>query len=109
MNNTNSKIIFSLISFVLIIGRLLIQPRLINIPTMEGCYETFAHIFVGYLIAAAIYWQKSLTTIIKYGSYLPSWMQELKFALIKNIYCQLTIVISLWELFLFTIQASRAI
>lgn len=31
---------------VLVVGRFLITPRL-DVPTMVGCYEAFAHLFVG--------------------------------------------------------------
>jgi hypothetical protein len=44
---------FAIIAFAL--GRFLITPRL-NLPTAEGSYEAFAHLFVGGLFGA---WLKS--------------------------------------------------
>ena len=36
------------IAALIAVGRFLIMPRL-DVPTAEGCYEAFAHLFVGFL------------------------------------------------------------
>ena len=41
-----------LLAIILGVGRFLITPRL-NLPTAEGVYEAFAHLFIGALIGAA--------------------------------------------------------
>lgn len=38
---------------LVVVGRLLIVPRL-DLPTAEGCYESFAHLYVGGLFGYAI-------------------------------------------------------
>lgn len=45
------KVLIVLLAMILGIGRLFITPRL-NLPTAEGTYEAFAHLFVGGLIGA---------------------------------------------------------
>jgi hypothetical protein len=37
------------------LGRVFITPRLTNIPTVEGTYETLAHLLVGFLIIVPFY------------------------------------------------------
>lgn len=37
------------------IGRMLISPRITNIPTATGTYEALAHLFVGFLILVPLY------------------------------------------------------
>jgi hypothetical protein len=48
-----SNILIVLFSILTVIGRCLITPRLI-LPTAEGGYESFAHLFVGGLFGAWI-------------------------------------------------------
>lgn len=43
--------LLALVALVVGVLRLLITPRL-DLPTTEGCYEAFAHIFVGGLFGA---------------------------------------------------------
>lgn len=42
---------------LVILGRLFITPRL-DLPTFEGSYEAFAHLFVGYLFGVAFFYYK---------------------------------------------------
>lgn len=44
-----------LLAVVIMWLRVCITPRLINIPTFEGTYEAFAHLFVGFLILIPFY------------------------------------------------------
>lgn len=41
--------------FATLFGRLMITPRLTNIPTIEGTFEAIAHLFVGFLIIVPFY------------------------------------------------------
>lgn len=45
------------LTVLVILGRLLIEPRL-DLPTFEGSYEAFAHLFVGYLFGVAFFYYK---------------------------------------------------
>jgi hypothetical protein len=51
--------VYRLLLLVLIVltiaGRFLIVPRLTHIPTLEGSYEAFAHMVVGFLILVPFY------------------------------------------------------
>ena len=40
---------------VALVGRVLITPRLTNIPSVEGTYEALVHLFVGFLIIVPFY------------------------------------------------------
>ena len=40
------------------LGRIVIVPRLTNIPTTEGTFEALAHLFVGFLILVPFYDRK---------------------------------------------------
>jgi hypothetical protein len=37
------------------LGRIVVTPRLTNIPSVEGAYEALAHLFVGFLILVPFY------------------------------------------------------
>lgn len=37
------------LAFLCAVGRFFITPRL-DLPTFTGCYESFAHLFIGFLI-----------------------------------------------------------
>jgi hypothetical protein len=52
------------VAFVIGIARFTITPRL-NLPTVEGSYEAFAHLFVGGLFGAWLFckWDRSPSTI----------------------------------------------
>lgn len=43
------KVLIVLLALICAGGRFLIVPRL-DLPTATGCYESFAHLFVGFLI-----------------------------------------------------------
>jgi hypothetical protein len=47
-----------LLAFLVAIGRVFIAPRLVHIPSFEGTYEAFAHLFVGFLIIVPFYDRK---------------------------------------------------
>lgn len=53
MKSSVSMAMVVALAAVCAIGRFLIVPRL-DIPTFEGCYESFAHLFVGFLIGVWI-------------------------------------------------------
>lgn len=54
-----SKLAIFIFAFLILLGRIWITPRL-NVPTIEGCYESFAHLFVGFLILVPWYDRKEL-------------------------------------------------
>jgi hypothetical protein len=43
------------LTLLTILGRILITPRLTSVPSAEGSYEAFAHMFVGGLLMVGIY------------------------------------------------------
>lgn len=45
------EFVICLLSLAVVVGRCLITPRL-DLPTVEGSYEAFAHLFVGGLFGA---------------------------------------------------------
>jgi hypothetical protein len=53
---SKSLILWAAILFAL--GRIFITPRLTNIPTVTGTYESLAHLFVGFLILVPFYDRK---------------------------------------------------
>lgn len=55
------KRIFLLLAFLIVLGRIFITPRLTNIPTFEGTYETLAHMISGGFIFIGVYdWHSEL-------------------------------------------------
>ncbi len=56
------------VAAILAICRAFITPRLTHIPTLEGLYETTAHLFVGFLILIPAYdWRQKLGPSRAYG------------------------------------------
>lgn len=49
------KAILLALAFVIAIGRIFIEPRLTSIPSIEGEYEAFSHLLVGFLILVPWY------------------------------------------------------
>jgi hypothetical protein len=84
-----------------ILGRLLIEPRL-DLPTKEGIYEAFAHLFVGLLLGAA--WQLQKWSTPFYG-----WVHALRWAWKFNWYYHLAIYLSIFELVMFLLQKYEVI
>lgn len=70
---------------LIFIGRIFIQPRLVNIPTVTGSYEAIAHMVVGFMLFAPWYDPKEVLG--------PSWT-----------YFVIGWIISFWELGWFLIQ-----
>ena len=84
-----SRIVFVL-AILAAIGRVLITPRLTNIPTPEGLYEAFTHLFVGFLLIVPAYdWKQQLG---------PSRMCGL-----------IGLALSLWELAWFLLQKAHVL
>lgn len=83
------------ISLVIIGIRIVITPRL-NLPTYEGSYEAFAHMFVGGLFGCAIKTWIARKDIDYYDYDYGA--EDAKF------YWYLAWAVSLFELFMFTIQ-----
>ena len=54
------KIAVWILAACVLTGRALIVPRLTHIPTIELSYETFAHLFVGFLIIVPWYDRKQV-------------------------------------------------
>ncbi len=50
----NRNLAVWLAAILVVAGRAFITPRL-NVPTVEGLYESFAHLFVGFLILVRLY------------------------------------------------------
>lgn len=48
MTSSVSMAVMVALAAICAVGRFLIVPRL-DIPTFEGCYESFAHLYVGFL------------------------------------------------------------
>jgi hypothetical protein len=94
----NKLIILSALLFA--VGRFFITPRL-NLPTIEGSYEAFAHLYVGYLFGAAVHWQNMINS---HRLFITSIYEELRFAATKNLYFQAAILLSLLELVMFMVQ-----
>lgn len=49
------KIILISFAVAAALGRVVITPRLVNIPTIEGTFEALAHLLVGFLILVPFY------------------------------------------------------
>lgn len=43
------------LSVAVAVGRVFIAPRLVSIPSVEGTFESIAHLFVGFLILVPFY------------------------------------------------------
>jgi hypothetical protein len=50
-----TKVTILVLAVISALGRVLITPRLTNIPTAEGTYEALVHLFVGFLIIVPFY------------------------------------------------------
>jgi hypothetical protein len=81
MSGKLTDIVLAIIAIIFGALRLVVQPRL-SIPTVEGSYEAFVHLFVGGLIGA--------------------WLVKRD----KWIWLVIAIVISLLEVIVFTVQKS---
>jgi len=92
-----NKLLIIISALLFAVGRFFITPRL-NLPTVEGSYEAFSHLYVGYLFGAAVHWQMN-NPKAKYYSYI-------RFAIEKNLYFQVAILLSLLELVMFMVQKS---
>jgi hypothetical protein len=49
------KFLIFVIAAAIAIGRIFITPRLTGIPTIEGGYESFSHLIVGFMIIVPWY------------------------------------------------------
>jgi len=78
---------------VVVLGRFAIEPRL-DLPTMEGSYEAFAHLFVGGLFGACLASQGTRHDAI-YGD--------------SAFYFLLGLMLSLFELAIFLVQKFGAL
>ncbi len=54
------KAFVGLAALLIFVGRMFITPRLASIPSVEGGYEAFAHLFVGFLILVPFYDRKQI-------------------------------------------------
>lgn len=81
------------------IGRFMITPRL-ELPTSEGSYEAFAHLFVGWLFGVSWVWMKQDA-----GDH---WrIASLGNTLKKCIHFQCAIGLSMLELVAFLVQKNQ--
>jgi len=108
----------ALISVTIIVAvlRFIITPRL-NLPTAEGSYEAFAHLFVGGLFGAWIVttdWKRYrypwCSSLFCTDGIIPCWncMPKELWRVCRNLYFLLAIGVSLLELAMFVIQKSAA-
>ncbi len=44
-----------LLSFLVLLGRIFITPRIAGVPSVEGTYEALSHLLVGFLILVPFY------------------------------------------------------